>query len=166
MPTKLQIRRGTTAENAALTGAAGELVMDTDLNTVIVHDGTTQGGHSLAGATYTPVLTTKGDLETHNGTSVTRLPVGTNGQVLEADSNAATGVKWSSASASSSPTVVRKDTSSNNSYKQVPDNIVRFSGNSTRSETDTMVFVPSLFLFPTTMSALGVDVDAVGMGRR
>lgn len=43
-------------------------------------------------------LTTKGDLYTYSTTDA-RLPVGTNGQVLQADSTAATGLKWATASA-------------------------------------------------------------------
>ena len=46
MPTTLQLRRGTTAENAAFTGAEGELTVDTQKNSLIVHDGTTLGGHT------------------------------------------------------------------------------------------------------------------------
>jgi len=42
-------------------------------------------------------LTTKGDLYTYS-TSDTRLGVGTNGQVLQADSTAGTGLKWATAS--------------------------------------------------------------------
>lgn len=41
--------------------------------------------------------TTKGDLLARDATAVTRLAVGTNGQVLTADSAAATGVKWAAA---------------------------------------------------------------------
>lgn len=40
--------------------------------------------------------TTKGDIEAHNGTNNVRLPVGSNGQVLSADSAEATGLKWAS----------------------------------------------------------------------
>lgn len=46
-------------------------------------------------------LTTKGDLYTYSTTDA-RLGVGTNGQILTADSTAATGIKWASA-ASASP---------------------------------------------------------------
>ncbi len=42
------------------------------------------------------VLTTKGDIAVF-GSDVTRLPVGTNGQTLTADSTEATGLKWGSA---------------------------------------------------------------------
>lgn len=45
--TQLQLRRGTTAENDAFTGAQGELTIDTDLNQLRVHDGTTPGGRKV-----------------------------------------------------------------------------------------------------------------------
>lgn len=44
MAGKFQLRRGTTAQNNAFTGAVGELTFDTDTNGVRVHDGHTQGG--------------------------------------------------------------------------------------------------------------------------
>ena len=39
MPTVLQFRRGTTGQNNSFTGTAGELSIDTTLDTVRVHDG-------------------------------------------------------------------------------------------------------------------------------
>jgi len=47
MPTTVQFRRGTTAQNNAFTGAVGEITVDTDKQTLIVHDGTTAGGTAL-----------------------------------------------------------------------------------------------------------------------
>ena len=48
MPTALQFRRGTTSQNNSFTGAVGELSIDTDLDTLRIHDGSTAGGHALA----------------------------------------------------------------------------------------------------------------------
>jgi hypothetical protein len=48
MPTQVQFRRGTTAQNQNFTGAAGEISIDTSKKTVIVHDGSTPGGFPLA----------------------------------------------------------------------------------------------------------------------
>ena len=48
MATAIQRRRGTTAQHSSFTGLAGELTIDTTLNTVIVHDGSTAGGIRLA----------------------------------------------------------------------------------------------------------------------
>lgn len=47
MATQVQRRRGTTAQNNAFTGAAGEFTVDTENHTIRVHDGTTAGGHPL-----------------------------------------------------------------------------------------------------------------------
>lgn len=49
MATQVQRRRGTTAQHATFTGALGELTVDTDLNTLVVHDGSTAGGFPLMG---------------------------------------------------------------------------------------------------------------------
>ena len=48
MPTQVQFRRGTTTQNNAFTGAVGEISVDTTLDTVRVHDGSTAGGIRLA----------------------------------------------------------------------------------------------------------------------
>ena len=44
MSTQLRLRGGTTAEHSSFTGAAREVTVDTDKNTLIVHDGVTAGG--------------------------------------------------------------------------------------------------------------------------
>jgi len=48
MATAIQRRRGTTLQHANFTGLAGEITIDTTLNTIIVHDGSTAGGIRLA----------------------------------------------------------------------------------------------------------------------
>lgn len=48
MASQLQLRRGTTAQHASFTGAAGELTVDTTKKTAVVHDGVTPGGFPLA----------------------------------------------------------------------------------------------------------------------
>lgn len=48
MSIEVKIRRGTTAEHSAFTGAEGEITVDTTKKTVVVHDGLTAGGIPLA----------------------------------------------------------------------------------------------------------------------
>ena len=43
----VQFRRGTTAQHATFTGEAGEVTVNTDTNELVVHDGTTVGGHVI-----------------------------------------------------------------------------------------------------------------------
>ena len=62
----------------------------------IANGGTGQTTQTAAFDALSP-LTTKGDLIAHNGTNDVRVPVGTNGYVLTADSAAASGVAWAAA---------------------------------------------------------------------
>ena len=48
MAKQVQWRRGNTAAHATFAGANGEITIDTDKKTVVVHDGATPGGFSLA----------------------------------------------------------------------------------------------------------------------
>jgi hypothetical protein len=48
MAKKLQLRGGTTSQHGSFTGALREVTVDTDKDTLVVHDGTTAGGHVLA----------------------------------------------------------------------------------------------------------------------
>lgn len=56
---------------------------------------------ALAGFNALSPLTTKGDIIVHNGTDNIRVGVGTNNQVLTADSTTASGVKWADATGGS-----------------------------------------------------------------
>jgi hypothetical protein len=59
-----------------------------------VSQGGTNGATALAGFDNLSPLTTKGDLLVHNGTNNIRLPVGTDGQFLEARASEAAGVRF------------------------------------------------------------------------
>ena len=48
MAKKLQLRRGTTTQHNSFTGAEGEVTVDTTKDSLVVHDGSTQGGHPIA----------------------------------------------------------------------------------------------------------------------
>ena len=80
MPTVLQFRRGTSAQNDAFTGALGEISVDTDKDTLRVHDGSTAGGSELLTASSTATLTNK-TLTSANVTTAL-LPTTADGAVL------------------------------------------------------------------------------------
>jgi hypothetical protein len=64
MATQLQIRRGTTSQMNAFTGAEGELAVNTTTDTVHVHDGSTAGGFALAKADGSNIGTYAGSFTT------------------------------------------------------------------------------------------------------
>lgn len=74
MAKQVQLRRGTTAELSSVTGAIGEVIVDTTKDTLTVHDGYTVGG--------TPLL--KEDLGNlgNNTIGLGKIATGTHGQVL------------------------------------------------------------------------------------
>jgi hypothetical protein len=47
MSTQVQLRRGTTAQHETFTGALAEVTVDTDKMSLVIHDGTTAGGHPV-----------------------------------------------------------------------------------------------------------------------
>jgi len=59
MPTTVQFRRGTTVQNDAFTGAAGELSIDTDKKAIRIHDNSTAGGEEVVVVSATQTLTNK-----------------------------------------------------------------------------------------------------------
>jgi hypothetical protein len=59
MAKRLQHRGGTTAQHSTFTGAVREVTVDTDKNTLVVHDGATAGGKPLPTLTGTETLSNK-----------------------------------------------------------------------------------------------------------
>ena len=49
----VKYRRGTTAEHASFTGAAGEVTINTTTNQLVLHDGVTVGGHAVGNTVTT-----------------------------------------------------------------------------------------------------------------
>ena len=77
MPTQLQFRRGTTAQNGSFTGAVGELSIDTDTKNIRIHDGSNAGGAEVvpAGliiAAGTTTLPPNGGWKACDGSAISR----------------------------------------------------------------------------------------------
>ncbi|MFV8251284.1 tail fiber domain-containing protein [Bdellovibrio bacteriovorus] len=78
---------------AASSGAAINLASDVT-GTLPIANGGTGATTAIAAFNGLSPLTTKGDVLGNDGTNDVRLPAGTNGQVLTADSAQASGLKW------------------------------------------------------------------------
>lgn len=68
MAKKLQLRRGTTSQHSSFTGAVGEVTVDTDKDSLVVHDGSTAGGHAIAKSSDVTAKITKAGGDTITGT--------------------------------------------------------------------------------------------------
>lgn len=62
MATRIQLRRGNTSDHTAFTGAVGEVTVDTDKDTIVVHDGSQAGGYPLAKAEGLLIFTSTGNI--------------------------------------------------------------------------------------------------------
>jgi hypothetical protein len=102
-------------------------------------------------------LTTKGDLYTYSTTDA-RLGVGTNGQVLTADSTAATGLKWATAASSSGPAFRATKTGSNQTI--TAGTYVKLQYNSETFDTDSKYDTSTYTFSPTTAGYYQVSCTA------
>jgi hypothetical protein len=114
MPTVVQFRRGSTTQNNAFTGAEGELTVDTTLDTLRVHDGSTAGGFELVQKAATQTLTNKTVNLTSNTlvASIAQL----NTAVSDADLATLAGSETLSSKTLASPVVTTQLTSSSTSF--------------------------------------------------
>ena len=97
MATQIKHRRGTTSEHSTFTGSEAEITVDTTKDTLIVHDGSTAGGHELAKADGSNIafgdnvkakFGAGDDLQIyHDGNDSYIADVGTGGLVLRAANN-------------------------------------------------------------------------------
>ena len=105
MPTVVQFRRGTTAQNNAFTGAAGEISVDTTLGTIRIHNGTV-GGNTLASIDAVQTISNK-TLTAIGNISSTGI-INTTGNiicsVLDAGSIECTGIVYANSTAQSTST--------------------------------------------------------------
>lgn len=96
MPTVVQFRRGTTAQNNSFTGAAGELTVDTSLGTIRIHNGVA-GGNTLASIDAVQTLSNKTlSTPTVTGTLTSNGLINTSGNIICASISAGTYVGLSS----------------------------------------------------------------------
>jgi hypothetical protein len=65
MPKQVRLRRGTTSQHSAFTGADGEVTVDTTRRCLVIHDGVTAGGKPVDGF-----------IKTHSGSSLTPQTIG------------------------------------------------------------------------------------------
>jgi hypothetical protein len=114
MPTVVQFRRGTTTQNNAFTGAVGELSIDTQLDTIRVHDGSTAGGFELVQKAATQTLTNKTINLTSNTLTATLAQLNT--AISDADVSTIDGTETLTNKTLASPVVTTQLTSSSASF--------------------------------------------------
>ncbi len=61
MSLQVQLRRGTSSQNASFVGKAGELIYTTDTKRLFVHDGTTAGGTEIGSLSSLATVATTGN---------------------------------------------------------------------------------------------------------
>ena len=87
MATQVQFRGGTTTEHASFNGAAREVTVDTTKQTLVVQDGTTNGGYPLMRENGSQGLTTTGQIFIDSDSSKLKLGDGEELQIYHSSDN-------------------------------------------------------------------------------
>jgi len=159
----LQLRGGTTSQHSSFTGAVREVTVDTDKDTLVVHDGSTQGGFPLprTGAEIAALLPNDSidsqhyaagsiDLEHLSSESVDEdnlyvSNAGSNGQFLQKQSGNNGGLTWATVDTSIADDSIAEEkldisnTASDGQFLQYKDS----SDKLTWATVSTPVYVPS-----------------------
>jgi len=90
----LKLRRGTTSQHSSFNGAEGEVTVDTTKDTVVVHDGSTQGGHPLMKESGTANLATEVTVTANNSTNETVYPIFVDGATGSQGAESDTGLTY------------------------------------------------------------------------
>jgi hypothetical protein len=135
MSTTLQFRRGNSAATAAVTGAEGEIFINTQTKTIHVHDGSTTGGIALANASSVSaaISTASSDATTKAGTAYSNAVSYTDTRAGAAYSNAVSYVD-TRAGAAYSNAVSYADTKAGAAYS----NATSFAANATNITSGTI----------------------------
>lgn len=144
---------GGNAPNISLTGI------------VPIANGGTGAATAVAGFNALSPLTTKGDVLGNDGTNDIRLAVGTNGQVLIADSTAAGGLAWSSLPATLEASISTTDATITNLITYTVAELVGVTirGRFVAAKTDKTAAAGGFFRV-TFRRATGGNVTLVGLG--
>lgn len=162
MAIQIQLRQGTTTEHNTFTGALGEVTVDTDKKTVVVHDGTTVGGTVLAKVSEVPSLVPQATEAVAGKAKIATSAIARAG-VNDTDFITPLKLKniaFGAAQSSKSKTLVSGTTYTNTTNKAITLS-VSMSGS---SGTAASITVNNFLLFSTTTSNLYSCGFTVGVG--
>ena len=163
MANRLQLRKGTTVQNTAFTGAIGELTYDTEKKQLRVHDGSTVGGKVIDDLTRD--VTSQVSTATETVAGKAKIATSAIAQAGTNDTDIITPLKlkniaFGAAQSSKSKTLVSGTTYTNTTNKPITLS-VSMSGS---SGTAASITVNNFLLFSTTSSNLYSCGFTVGVG--